>query len=127
MRQQFTLTIPLDLTVSNNRTSPIWLRKKVKDGIGALTRAAASDLYPCEKASIFVGITKRTQGLYDPQNLGDTMKGCVDELVRMGVLGEDDYRHVAGPWLYHAGVDKRLPPRTLRALVTLADYSLTPF
>lgn len=29
--------------------------------------------------------------------------------------------------VYHAGIDKRLPPKTLRALVTLTDYSPTPF
>ena len=127
MRQVFTMTIPMDLTISNNRQSPIWLRKRVKDGIGDLTRAAAQNLYPCGKATIYVGITKRTKGLYDPVNLSDTAKAAVDTLVRMGVVDEDDYHHVAGPWLYHAGVDNRIPPRHLRATFTLTDQSTIPF
>lgn len=126
MRQQFSMTIPMDLTISNNRASPIWLRKRVKDGIAQLTREAAANLYPCGKATIYVGIHKRTKGLYDPVNLSDTAKAAVDVLVQLGVLDQDDYRHVAGPWLYHAGVDKRLPEKHLRATFTLTDYTTIP-
>ena len=50
-----------------------------------------------------------------------------DELVNMGILDEDDYRHVTGPFVYHAGVDKRIPEKHIRATVTLTDYSTTPF
>ena len=127
MRQQFKMLIPQEYTISNNRTSPIWLRKKVKDGIGALTREAAKDRYPVGKASIWVGVHKRTKGAYDPVNLVDTFKGMVDELVKMGVLDEDDYHHVTGPFVYHAGVDTHLPAKTIRATITLTDYSTTPF
>src|SRR5699024_9166206 len=94
MRQQFTMLVPLDLVISNNRTAQVWKRQKVKDGIKALTREAAKDRYPCGKASIYVGIEKRTKGAYDPVNLSDTFKACVDELVNMGILDEDDYHHV---------------------------------
>lgn len=127
MRQQFTMLIPQEYTISNNRASPLWLRKKVKDGISGLTTVHGRDLYPCGKATIYVGITKRTRGAYDPVNLSDSLKPCVDALVRMGVLDEDDYHHVMGPFLWHAGVDKRIPARHLRATVTLTDYSITPF
>ena len=91
------------------------------------TRAAATDRYPVGKANIYVGIHKRTNGAYDPVNLVDTFKGMVDELVNMGILDEDDYRHVGGPWLYHHGVDKRIPEKHIKATVTLTDYSTTPF
>ena len=123
MRQQFTMLIPTELTISNNRTAQVWKRKKVKDGIQALTREAAKDRYPVGKANIYVGIHKRTNGAYDPVNLVDTFKGMVDELVNMGILDEDDYRHVTGPFVYHAGVDKRIPEKHIRATVTLTDYS----
>lgn len=121
------MIIPMEYSISNNRASPIWLRKRVKDGMRELTREAAKDRYPVGKANIYVGITKRTGTLYDPQNLGDTFKGMVDELVTMGILDEDNHKFVGGPWVYHAGTDKRLAPRTMRALITLADYSTTPF
>ena len=127
MRQQFTMLIPTELTISNNRTAQVWKRKKVKDGIQALTREAAKDRYPVGKANVYVGIHKRTNGAYDPVNLVDTFKGMVDELVNMGILDEDDYRHVGGPWLYHHGVDKRIPEKHIKATVTLTDYSTIPF
>lgn len=126
MRQQFQMLIPMEFTISNNRTTQTWLRQKVKNGMQELTRAAAMDRYPVGKATIWVGIEKRTRGAYDPVNLADTFKGCIDELVNMGVLDDDDYRHVAGPWIYHAGIDKHLPARTMRATVTLLDYHPQP-
>lgn len=127
MRQQFTMTIPQEFTITNNRASPIWLRRKVKDGISALTRTYAANLYPVGKASIYVGITKRTRGAYDPVNLSDSLKPAVDTLVSMGILDEDDYHHVMGPFLWHAGVDKRIPARHIQATVTMTDYSTIPF
>lgn len=123
MRQQFTMLIPQEFTITNNRTSPIWLRRKVKDGISALTRTHATTLYPVGKASIYVGITKRTKVAYDPVNLSDSLKPAVDILVKMGILDEDDYHHVVGPFLWHAGVDKRIPARHMRATVTLTDIT----
>ena len=127
MRQTFTLSIPQDALITSNRSAPIWRRSKTKDLMRALTREAAQWIPPCGSASIFVGIVKRTDGRYDPTNLTDTFKGCIDELVTLGVLEDDDHRHVMGPFLYHAGVDKRIPVKTIRALVTLTDYSPTPF
>lgn len=124
---QFMLTVPLDLTVSSNRTAPIWQRQRVKDLMRGLTRAAARNLDPVGSATVYIGITKRTKGRYDPVNLADTFKGCLDELVTMGILDDDDYEHVMGPFLYHRGTDACLPPRTLRALVTLTEYADTPF
>lgn len=126
MRQQFTLTIPMDAVITSNRKAETWRRTKTKNLLRALTRTAAADRYPIGKATIWVGITKRTAVLYDPQNLVDTFKGCIDELVTMGVLDEDNHRYVAGPWLYHEGIDKNLPAKHMRALVTLTDYHPTP-
>lgn len=127
MRQQFTMLIPQEYSISNNRTSPIWLRRKVKDGVGALTREAAKGLYPVGSANVYVGITKRTNGLYDPVNTSDTWKPLVDELVKMGILEDDNYRRVTGPFPFHAGVDKSIPVRHMRATITLTDYKPTPF
>lgn len=127
MRQQFTLTIPMTDVISNNRDARTWKRTKTKNTMRALTRSAAQTLIPCGKATIYVGITKRTGTLYDPQNLVDTFKGCIDELVTLGILDEDNHQHVLGPFLYHAGTDKRLPPQTMRATVTLTNYSPITF
>jgi len=121
------MLIPAELTISNNRTAQVWKRKKVKDGIQAITREAAKDRYPVGKANIYVGIHKRTNGAHGPVNLVDTFKGMVDEPVNMGILDEDDYRHVGGPCLYHHGVDKRIPEKHIKATVTLTTYSETPF
>ena len=120
------MLVPTELTISNNRTAQVWKRKKVKDALQALTREAAKDRYPVGKANIYVGIEKRTRGAYDPVNLSDTFKGVVDELVNMNILDEDDYRHVGGPWLWHMGVDKHIPPKHIRATVTLTTYTGAP-
>ena len=120
------MLVPTELTISNNRTAQVWKRKKVKDALQALTREAAKDRYPVGKANIYVGVQKRTRGAYDPVNLTDTFKGVVDELVNMNILDEDDYHHVGGPWLYHYGVDKHIPPKHIRATVTLTDYTGRP-
>ena len=55
------MLIPTELTISNNRTAQVWKRKKVKDGIQALTRDAAKDRYPVGKANIYVGDRKSTR------------------------------------------------------------------
>lgn len=125
--QVFTMTVPMDTVISNNRTAPVWKRTKTKNTMRQLTDKAASNLTPCGKATIFIGITKRTKTVYDPVNLSDTFKGCVDQLVTMGILDKDDYHYVLGPFLYHAGSDKRIPDKHLRATVTLTDYSTIPF
>lgn len=126
MRQQFVMLIPTEYTISNNRTAQVWKRKKVKDALQALTREAAKDRYPIGKANIYVGIEKRTRGAYDPVNLSDTFKGVVDELVNMNILDEDDYHHVGGPWLWHMGVNNTIPPRHIRATITLTAYTGRP-
>lgn len=126
MRQTFTMTVPLALTICSNRRAETWKRQKVKDAMRALTRTHGARLYPCGAATIHVGVTKRTGGKYDPTNLTDTMKGPIDELVTMGILEDDDYRHVSGPWLYHAGIDRSLPVKHLRFTVWLTDYQAVP-
>lgn len=126
MRQTFTMTVPLALTVTSNRTTQTWKRKKVKDEMRALTRAHGRHLQPCGSASIWVGITKRTAGRYDPANTTDTWKGMVDELVTMGILEDDDYRHVLGPWPYHHGIDRAVPAGHLLATITLTDWAAAP-
>lgn len=126
MRQEFTMTVPLDLTISSNRTAAPWKRQKVKTAMQALTRAHARGLAPCGTATIHVGVTKRSAVRYDPVNLTDTAKGAVDALVHMGILDEDDYRHVAGPWAYHAGIDRAIPVGHLRLTFTLTDYEAVP-
>lgn len=127
MTQEFTMMVPLDLTVSSNRTAERWKRGKVKDAMRALTRANARHLVPMGSATITVGIVKRTAGKYDPSNTSDTWKGMADELVDMGVIDADDWTHLLGPLPCHRGIDRTLPAGQLRAVVTLTEYTGWPF
>lgn len=126
MRQTFTIDFPLSHVITSNRRADTWRRQKTKNLMRELTRAAAKDLYPCGSATIFVGVTKRTKGAYDPVNLTDTVKGGIDMLVDMGVIDEDNHQHLQGPWLYHKGVDKTLD-KTIRLTFTLTDYKPIQF
>ena len=125
--QQFSITIPSGLVISSNRQADIWKRKKLKDYCATTVPYLARELDPVGKATIYAGVTKRTNNRYDPVNLTDTAKPIVDQLVKAGVLDEDDHRHVFGPWLYHKGTDKKLVD-AIRLTVILTDYSPeTPF
>lgn len=126
MEQTFGITVPLKHTVTSNRTAQTWKRQQTKEAMKALTEKHAAGLEPVGRASIYVGIFKRTAGKYDPINTADTWKGMVDHLVRMGVLDEDDWTHVLGPIPYHAGIDRSLEQGTLRAIVTLGEYRQIP-
>lgn len=118
MRQSFTVDIPRALIVTSNRTAHTWLRKKTREW----WKQVVPDLAPMGRANVYVGITKRTRGRYDPANLTDTFKGCVDQLVVNGVLEDDDYTHVNGPFVYHENVDRDVPKETVRARVTLKPF-----
>lgn len=127
MMQSFSITIPTHLIISSNRQAQVWLRKKLKDHVANVVPAAIKGIEPVGKATIYVGVTKRINNRYDPVNLTDTAKPIVDQLVKAGVLAEDDHRHVFGPWLYHKGVDKTLD-KAMRFTVTLTEYKPdTPF
>lgn len=122
MMQTLTLTIPNELVISSNRQADIWKRKKLKDYCAQAIPLLARSLTPMGKATIHIGVIKRTNNIYDPVNLTDTAKPMVDQLVKAGVLDEDDHRHVYGPWLYHKGTDKKLLSAH-RFTITLTDYS----
>lgn len=126
MTQQFTIDLPADLVISSNRQALIWKRKKLKDHCAQTIPYLARKLDPMGKATIHVGVTKRTNGRYDPVNLSDTAKPMVDVLVGMGLLDEDDHRHVMGPWMYHRGTDKRLHG-AIRFTLIFTKYSELPF
>lgn len=127
MIQQFAVTVPNNLIISSNRQADIWKRKKLKDYCAQTVPYLTRSLDQVGKATIHVGVTKRTNNRYDPVNLTDTAKPIVDQLVKAGVLDEDDHRHVFGPWLYHKGIDKKLLD-AIRFTVVLTDYSPdTPF
>lgn len=120
------MTIPQGLVISSNRRAETWLRKRVKDELKPQAHALGLSLAPMGKATIHVGITKRTRGKYDPVNLSDTFKPVVDGLVEAGVLDEDDYAHVLGPFCFHKGIDKTLV-KSIRATIYLSEYSEIPF
>lgn len=127
MIQSFSVRIPTGLVISSNRQADIWKRKRLKDYCAQTVPYLVRGLEPVGKATIHVGVTKRTNNRYDPVNLTDTAKPIVDQLVKAGVLDEDDHRHVFGPWLYHKGIDKKLVD-AIRFTVVLTEYSPeTPF
>ncbi|EPH14712.1 hypothetical protein HMPREF1484_02021 [Dermabacter sp. HFH0086] len=119
MRQSFTVDIPQGLVVTSNANAHKWRRHRTREW----WRDVVPDLVPMGRANVYVGITKRTRGKYDPANLTDTFKGCVDQLVENGVLEDDDYTHVTGPLVYHEAVDREVPVETIRARVTLTPYA----
>lgn len=124
--QSLTFTIPNGLIITSNRRTDTWRRQRTKNVLKPQAEAFGAQLEPMGKATIYVGITKRTKGAYDPANLTDTLKPIVDGLVTAGVVDEDDYHHVLGPFPFHEGVDRRLDG-CLRATFYLLPYSAVPF
>ena len=62
-----------------------------------------------EHAWIDVYVHMATNRRYDPGNRYPTAKACVDGLVDAGLVEDDDYKHVSGPFLHHGGKDKDNP------------------
>lgn len=62
-----------------------------------------------ERVEINAYIYRARNGRYDPGNLYPTAKACVDGLVDAGLVVDDDYQHVDGPFLRHGGKDKHHP------------------
>lgn len=48
-------------------------------------------------------IIKDRGGRYDPNNLADTTKACIDGMVDAGVLLDDSWRELIGPDHRHGG------------------------
>ena len=117
----FVFKVPSELVISSNRKSDIWRRKKLKDYCAQTIPYLIRGLPKKGRATVWVGVTKRTRGRYDPTNLSDTLKPVVDELVKGGVLEDDDHAHVLGPWLFHRSVDPKLRG-VVGFTVYLTDY-----
>ena len=56
------MKITQDLVISSNRRAETWLRKRVKDALKPQAHTLGLSLAPMGKATIYVGITKRTRG-----------------------------------------------------------------
>jgi hypothetical protein len=54
--------------------------------------------------TIWASVWKPIANRYDPQNLYGTGKAVVDGFRDAGILVDDDWRHVAGPFMIHGGV-----------------------
>lgn len=48
-------------------------------------------------------VWKKTRVLYDPHNLMQTAKHCVDGLVDYGLIEDDNSKFLAGPFIHHGG------------------------
>ncbi|MCP3426012.1 hypothetical protein NBM05_08355 [Rothia sp. AR01] len=71
----------------------------------ARTRAARTDLViDLNRVRIDASVFKARANRYDPANLYPTAKAVVDGLVDYGLVVDDDWRHVEGPFLHHGGI-----------------------
>lgn len=114
MRQTVSIVVPRDLVLSANRRTHWGRDASKKPSLRILGRSAARRLYTVPgtmRVRIDVDVFKDRVTHYDPTNLGDTMKSCLDGMVAQGFLDDDDWRHVDGPHMHHGGVDKSLKGR----------------
>lgn len=74
-----------------------------------------------EPVRIWAHVWKPIANRYDPQNLYPTAKAVVDGLRDAGLLVDDDWRHVEGPFMLHGGKG----PAALVLTITEVGHPLT--
>lgn len=94
---------PTDWINTNRRYHPLAKAKLTKTWRLA-TSLAARNIPPLRTpVHITATIWKPRSGRYDPNNLADTSKACVDGLVDAGLIPDDSYKEVIGPDHRHGG------------------------
>ena len=105
MSEPITLTIPApaEWISANKRYHPM-AKAKLTKAWRLATALAARNIGPLQPpVHIVAHIWKPRNGRYDPNNLADTSKACVDGLVDAGVLPDDSFKEVIGPDHRHGG------------------------
>lgn len=108
MSECFLVKVQRDHLVHSNRNADKWRRDRLKKDVDKQVRWRAKQLTPVGRARVWVGVIKGNRNVYDPANLTDSMKPAVDALVKAGIVHDDNFKFVQGPWLFHLGYDKRL-------------------
>lgn len=111
-----TLAIPAPADwINTNRRYHHMAKAKLTKAWRQATNLAAKNLPPMQPpVHITATITKPRTGRYDPNNLADTTKACVDGLVDAGLIPDDSYKEVIGPDHRHGGKG----PATLTLTIT---------
>lgn len=100
---RISIPAPCDFINTNRRYHPMAKAKLTKAWREA-SRAAAHGIPPLTPpVHIMAHIWKPRTGRYDPNNLADTSKACVDGLVDAGLLPDDSFKEVIGPDHRHGG------------------------
>ena len=100
-----TLTIPAPADwINTNRRYHHMAKAKLTKAWRLATSLQARDTPPMRTpVHITATIWKPRTGRYDPNNLADTTKACVDGLVDAGLIPDDSYKEVIGPDHRHGG------------------------
>ena len=84
-------------------------------------RAARPRIPPMVRARITVYVHGRTRVRTDPANVYPAIKACVDGLVDVGVLPDDDAAHLDGPDMRLGAPDSRLPTGWHKLTINITD------
>lgn len=116
------LSIPPGMAVSANSTAHYGQRHKLRNATRPQALLQARRMKCVERATIWAGVVKGNRNRYDPANLADTFKAGVDGIVEAGVLPDDSWRYVRGPWPFHLGYQKNLG-RAVKVVLAVAPWS----
>lgn len=87
----------------------------------AALAARAARVPPMVRARITVYVHGRTRVRTDPANVYPAIKACVDGLVDVGVLPDDDAAHLDGPDMRLGDPDPHLPTGHHRLTVNITN------
>lgn len=120
---KYSFDIPKRIWMNANDSYAHWGQKSAKTkalvNLGYYTGLQWPRKRFIQKVRINVIIHPRTNSRFDPLNVEPTVKGLLDGLVRSGVLVDDDWRHVEGPYLDAGKPIKDLPVGFHRLVMTL--------
>lgn len=110
--QEFSLTLPRSEVLSSNggRGDRYGHGKKVKN-IVERARWAVRGLSAMDSVFLIVRVYRAANYRYDASNLHETVKPCVDAVVRCGLLEDDSNEFLVGPLIVPGGVDSSLRAR----------------
>lgn len=117
MKQTVDVRVPASVVLNSNQRLHFRPKGERTAQIRMLGKLAGRTMYPVPasvKVRIDVAVWKGHGGRYDPANLYPTVKAIVDGLGDAGVLVDDDWKHVDGPYIRHGGVNPALKGRTPR-------------
>lgn len=112
--QTWTLFVPVAQNEQINSNHRIHHHKRA--GMTRVLRQRAHTLAEANNApallprvEVNAHIIRPNNRKYDPGNLYPTAKAIVDGLVDAGLMEDDDWRHLEGPFMRHGGINPDTP------------------